>query len=697
MCHKPFFTVLVCSLLLPSFSVFAADTVILDEIVVRGTEQSSFSSNLTIREVKESAARDLGEALQNVPGMTYVRKGAIANDVVLRGLKKDNINVLLDGVRLYGGCPSRMDPPSFHFDFAEVESVEVVRGPYDLSHPGSLGGMVNAVSKSPAMGKKFNFSLTGGSFDMLHSSLTTSYGAEKYDILAGYAYKYSLPPESGDGKRITEVYTPGTPNSYLADKIDSRAYRINTGWAKAGYKFMDKGRSEISYSYQDAEHVLYPYLFMDADYDKTHRLSWTTRIEEKAGAFENSEIQLWWDRVDHLMSDRNRTSSLSKPRDYGMETDSQTSVSGVRANGVIKVGEGALKSGLDYYHRNWDATNSSVMYLSYQPQAMVPDVDIDNIGAFAEYSVPVAENLRLTTGGRVDRTTAEANALDANRLTTVYEQYNSSTNLDSETDFTEFGGNLQLTWTPRDSIEIFTGIASMTRTPDPQELYIGLVRLPTMMMPNPTSWVGNPDLDPVRNNQADIGFKMTADTLFLSGSLFYSDLDNYITLVEIADPDGGGTLYSKGRSYRNIDAEIVGGEISVQSSLPLDLFLTAALNYTRGENKDLDEPLAETPPLNGSVSLRYDLGTWFAEITERFADRQDRIATSLQELETAGWNITNIKGGYYFDNWSLIAGVDNLFDNYYFSHLSYQRDPYSSGVRVPETGRMAYLTISYSY
>ena len=151
-----------------------AETVILDEIVVRGETIPPQEEVLTVREVRESSARDIGEALDGVPGVTGLRKGAIANDVVLRGMQRDNINVLMDGVRVQGGCPSRMDPPAFHFDFAEVESIEIVKGPYDLRYAGSMGGLVNAIGKTPEMGPGFSAVLTYGSYDLLHSSVTVS-------------------------------------------------------------------------------------------------------------------------------------------------------------------------------------------------------------------------------------------------------------------------------------------------------------------------------------------------------------------------------------------------------------------------------------------------------------------------------------------------------------------------------------------
>jgi hypothetical protein len=57
--------------------------------------------------------------------------------------------------------------------------------------------------------------------------------------LAGYAYKRSDVPKSGNGKLITDIYPVNSPNRYRPDTIDSRAYEINTAWAK---EVDDRGR-----------------------------------------------------------------------------------------------------------------------------------------------------------------------------------------------------------------------------------------------------------------------------------------------------------------------------------------------------------------------------------------------------------------------------------------------------------------------
>lgn len=654
----------------------AAENLMLDEIVVRGETESPREETLSIREVRESPAKDVGEALKQLEGLAIVRKGAIANDVVLRGLQRDNINVLVDGVRVYGACPNRMDPPSFHYDFAEIEEITVIKGPYDLENAGSLGGTVETVTKKPQPGFGSDLTLSYGSYDSVNASATAAYGADRFDGLLGYAFKYSGVPESGDGKLITDIYPATNPNRYRADTFDSKAYEINTGWAKFGLRPTAKSRMELGYSYQDAEHVLYPYLKMDADYDRTHRLNWRYRATELTGPVTAVYLQAYWDRVSHLMDDSLRQSAVGKPRDYSMQTDARSQVVGAKANATAAVGPGSLKGGADYYSRNWDARNVRAAYTAAQPYAplnMIPDVFVDNLGLFAEYELPLAERVKLRGGVRGDLTWIRA------------DKANNATAQDDRTDFAEVSGNLQLTWTPVSGVELFAGLGRGVRTPDPEELYIDV----PAMAPAVT-WRGNPALRPTVNHQADLGVKYATGRYYVSASLFYSRLDDYVNLAAVST-----TL----KSYRNIDASLWGAEFGSQVSLPADLYLKGSLSYTEGENRDADRPLAEIPPLKGSLALRYDVERWFVEAVQNLTARQDRVDSGLNEQETAGWLTTDLKVGVKYGSLSLYGGVNNLLDKQYYSHLSYQRDPFASGVgfKVPENGRTFYLTVAYAF
>ncbi|MDA8430458.1 MAG: TonB-dependent receptor [Geobacteraceae bacterium] len=657
------------------YGAACAENQILDEIIVRGQQESPNEESLSINEVRESPARDMGEALKQIEGISYVRKGAIANDVVLRGFQKDNINVLVDGVRLHGACPSRMDPPSFHYDFAEIEQVKVIKGPYDLTNPGGLGGMIDAQTKRPGAGLGGDVNLSYGDWNSINAAGIASYGTDAFDGLLGYAYKYSDVPTSGDGKRLTEIYPATSPSRYTSSAIDSKAYEINTGWGKFAVNPTGNSRSEISYTYQDADHVLYPYLKMDADYDRTHRMNWTYRIRKISALLQDLKLQVYWDTVDHLMDDRLRVTSQTSPRLYSMQTDAKTQVYGVKLNAALAVGPGTLKTGLDYYNRNWDAVNRRAMYLAYRDLAMIPDAAIDNLGMFAEYELLPGSRFSLKGGLRGDLTQAEAhktNTLVAAGTTRA---------------FADVSANLQLTFTPVKGLDIFTGLARGTRTPDQQELYLDV----PVMMPSATSnyWHGNKDLNSTVNHQADLGAKYSTDRFYVNASVFYSDLQDYINFYQIP------ATFEK--SYQNIHATMWGAELGSQIALDDDLFLRGSLSYVEARNESAGRSLSEIPPLRGTVSLRYDTGTYFFEALENLAREQDRVDSGLNETPTAGWATTDIKGGLNYHGISLIVGIANLFDKQYFSHLSYARDPFQSGFKVPENGRNVYVAMGYKF
>jgi iron complex outermembrane recepter protein len=640
----------------------APDDLQLGEIVIKGQEEPIGQESLTMKEVKESPARDIGEALEQVPGINIVHRGAIANDVVLRGLQHDNINVFLDGVRIQEACPGHMDPPAFHFDFAEVEKVNIIKGPYDLTNPGGIGGVINAVSKEPSKGFSSDLSVTGGSYGSVDASATASYGTDLFDGLVGYDYKQSLPPVSGDGKRITDIYPSTNMNRYKSSAIDSRAYQMNTGWLKLGMNPSADSRMELSYSRQDAEHVLYPYLNMDSVYDRTNTLNWTYRVEKVTPLVSGIKLQAYWDDVDHLMDNSLRQGSMN----MHMSNLATTRVYGAKVDGSIEIGPGTLTAGTDYYNRNWDVNSLMLMMGHYTSTDMIPDVFVDNLGFFAGYELPLLKSVTLKGGVRTDHTWVNADG--------------TTNKPKSNVEFASVGGNVQLAWKPVEHLEASLGFGSGVRTPDPQELFINKMG----------KQQGNVYLKPARNNEVDLGAKYATDRFFVNVSVFNSSLQDYINLERLG---GMGTT----ATFNNIDANIWGAEMGSQVALPYDLFLKGSLTYEQGENLTGDRPLSEMPPLKGTVAVRYDVDTWFVEAAENLASSQHRVDKELQETPTAGWATTDLKAGYKYKRLSIYAGIYNLLDKYYYSYLSYQRDPFATGVKVPENGRNFYVTVAYRF
>ena len=69
----------------------------------------------------------------------------------------------------------------------------------------------------------------------------------------------------------------------------------------------------------------------------------------------------------------------------------------------------------------------------------------------------------------------------------------------------------------------------------------------------------------------------------------------------------------------------------------------------------------------------------------------------LQEVPTPGWGIVNLKAGGNVAGFNVTAGLANLFDRLYYESLSYQRDPYRSGLKVPEPGRTFFVNVAWRY
>jgi iron complex outermembrane receptor protein len=633
-------------------------------------------------EVRESSARDVGEAAAHALGLNKLRKGGIANDVVVRGFQSRDLNVLIDGERIYGACPNHMDPAAFHVDFAEVDRIEIGKGPFDVRNQGSLGGLVNIITRKPEQGFHATGNLSAGSYEFLNPSATVQYANNRVSALGGYSYRISKPFLYGSGKSFTEY------GNYRPSAQESDAFAIGTAWGRFSVSPRSNHLLQVSYARQQADHILYPYLMMDAIYDDADRINFGYQIDNPFGRVEALTFQGYYTQVRHWMTDEFRTSSVNTPRSYSMGTYAATRTAG----GKIEAGLNNLTFGMEVFSRYWSAS-TQMAGMAYKPQASIPDVETVAVGAYVEYRKSLRDDLRLELGGRVDRTDSSADPTLAN--TNLYFAYNSTTSTSAVDAFPS--GSARLIYQLPVGLEFSAGIGSTVRIPDAVERYFALRRAGS-------DWVGNPALEPSRNTGFDGSASLRHRGLFASSSFFWNQVDNYIALTRAPKVNTvPGVMNSNARSYQNVEASIYGTEVQLVYSFTSRLFLSSAMAYMRGTQDP--EParnifstnLAEMPPINSRTDLRYDTGKYWAEIEGFFAGPQDNLDTDLQETPTPGYGIANARAGINFNRLAVAFGMQNIFDRFYYENLSYQRDPFRSGTRVYEPGRNLYLNISYRF
>jgi iron complex outermembrane receptor protein len=637
---------------------------------------------LEAAELREGPAVDVGDALGWKAGLWRLRKGGIANEVVLRGLQSRDLNVLIDGQRVYGACPNHMDPAAFHVDFAEVERVEVGRGPFDVKNQGALGGTVNVVTRKPERGWHATPALSAGSFDLRSGSLTVGRGGERLSALAGYSHRESLPYRDGDGRRFTELA------NYRPESREDDAFSIGTAWARTVWTPAPGHQVDLAYTRQDSGAVLYPYLQMDALWDDTDRVNLRYEATGLGARQAAVRAQGYFTQVDHWMTDERRTSSVAKPRAYSMGTQADTRTVGGKAEAVL----GRLTVGAEAYERRWDATNE-MAGAGYAPQAMIPGVRVRVGGVFGEYTRSLGHGLAVTGGVRLDWARSEADADRAN--TALYEAYQGTRSLAASD--TLPAGKVRLAWRGG-GWELAAGVGHAPRVPEANERYLALKRMGT-------DWVGDPDLAPSRNTAVDVAAAFTRAGFRVDLGLFASSVSDYITVYDQARrAPFPGVMNAVARSFANVDAGLLGGELGW--SLPIVLgkvSVSGDVSFVRGQ-QDGDAsrgiaagPLAEMPPLRGRIAARYDDGRFFGSVEGLFAADQERVDASLNESRTPGWGTMSLSAGLRLGRLGVTAGVTNLLDRLYVEHLSYQRDPFRTGVRVPEPGRSIFANTTFRF
>jgi iron complex outermembrane receptor protein len=639
-----------------------------------------FRDQLDVGAVRESAAKDLGEALTQVDGVYKIRRAGIANDLVVRGLQQNNLNVLIDGARIYGACPGHMDPAIHHVDFAEVERVDIALGPFDVTHSGSLGATVNVATKMPPLGFHLTPSMAFGSFGFYNPSGTASFGSERFRTLLGYSYRVSDPYDDGSGKSFLNY------GNFSMAAQNQHAFTIHTGWLETEFAPAENQKLAVGYTRQQSGLVLYPYQTMDSDYDHADRASLKYEIRNVGGSPRAFRVQSYFTQVIHSMNDRYRTSAMMDS--WTMAADARSRAIGGRIEG--DAGRD-FTFGLESYYRNWNMMGYMNMLGMISANPALPDVGTTALGLFGDYHHALTDRLKLSGGLRFDHDSMAAHTPNPN--TDAYYTYQ-GTRRTSTTD--HYGsGNVRLSYALRKEIEMFAGVGTAGRVPDAEERYINR---PSMTEVN----VGDPNLPIVRNTESTVGLIFRRGSSYVKPTLFYSQLDDYIVVND--QPQVNMAMApAMARSYTNVEARLYGGEMSYAFSLPAGFSLNGGGCYSRGANDRkpqagvLSTNLPEIPPPRTWAALRYAHKYAFAEVGGTGVARQDLVDQDLKETPTAGYGLMNVKLGLTYHK--LYAGVmvDNLLNHYYYEHLSYYRDPFSSGIRVPEPGRNFFAQLKFSF
>jgi iron complex outermembrane recepter protein len=630
--------------------------------------------------VNEVKSADLAEALtKKVPNISLVRRSGIANDIILRGQKKDNINILIDNAKIHGACPNRMDPPTSHILTNNIEDVEITEGPYDVENFGTLSGAIKVTTKKPEAGFRGEVNLNLGSWDYQKFAATLSGGNEKVRAMLSFSEETGGQYEDGDGNNFSEQITANNVSpmmNYKPEYDDHDAYKKSTMMAKLFATVADNQELEISYTANRSDDIFYPSTPMDAIYDDSDIFNINYSLMDLGDYSSKLEIQAYDSKVDHPMSTYYRVSSGT---DAVNEKISQleTHSSGIKIINTTDLSAMSdIKYGIDINTRNWDGE-----YTGFGTAAMmtgivsIPDVDTENKALFVKYDGDLSDNVNLKMGMRYDDT----------------EITNNDASLQGN-DYTAVSAFIFSSYQMNEQHRLFGGLGKASRVPDARELYFRSSMMGGML-------IGNPELDDTTNTELDLGVESKVGDLSMKSKIFYSKLSDYI-YFNSSKPM---------KKFENIDATIYGLDLSGQYKINTSFDVDFGLALQKGSKDDplagqTDKDLAEVPPMKISSALNYHYQQDSSVMVEVIsASSWDDYDADNGEQELDSWTVMNLKLKHRFNNhFGLTFGIDNVFDKTYavsntYKDLTLLADGTGDVMLINEPGRYVYINGTYSF
>ena len=627
-------------------------------------------SNEAIEEVDSRNAVDGGDLLKNINGVNAIRRGGHGLEAVIRGQSDSRLNTFLDGAMVYGACSSKMDPASTYANVNNYDSVTVIKGTQSvLFGAGGPGGVVsfkrvtNPVAKPEVR--------IGQTFDSNAGSYTTS--ANMVFPLSSSTYLRLNGSKSDAGN-----YETGSGIKPMTE------YSTTDYTAILGTVLSDGSKIEFNYTNNRQDKVGYPGLTMDIVYSYTDMYTFKYQRATPFLIFSSMNLELFNTDIDHLMDNVVLRGST------GNGVMSWPTASDTYGGRIIGTLGSDVRAGIDYEHNTKDAEQNMVMsgsnvFLTY----LWPGVETQKLGLFFEKDLG-----NISYGIRYDQVELDPTkaALDAGGMmfktaNEVYSEDYTGTIVATKREYDNISGFLRFAKVLSHG-DAYLNLSVNERAPDTTELFHAKWNSSSAMMRH----VGNPNLSNERHKTIEVGYEGMFMGSHITGSLFYNDVDDYITTHRKDDSA------MKARLYKNVDASLYGYEITAHRVFA-GIDTTLNLNYTHADDDTQNRPLPQIMPLAGDLTLEIKGAKSNYGLRVNFADTQDRFDSKVLDVgRTAGYTVYDIFAGFEpTPNLRLSIGMANITDKRYATHLNTTNRLDGAADRTDEPGRTLFGSINYDF
>lgn len=619
---------------------------------------------VTRQQLDERSPIDMGQALEQTPGVMIQRTGRGQSSPYVRGLTGQQVLIMVDGVRMTNAT-FRAGPNQYFntIDPNSVERIEVIRGPGSVLYGGdAIGGVINIVTKR-ASGSVGDF-LTGGTVQRFSSAdlgytgrLSVEGWVGSLGAFAGAGY--------GNYNDLDIGGTPDAPPGFNVRRQPATSWSYRSADLKLNYLLSDCSELVFGLQHYRGEDIFRTDRFpanRESIFDPQMRELFFLRWQgyDLCGPITTYQITASLHRFEEERADRDfrpgRNPLLTSYRGF---TDEQTGITGSFTTDMDRFG--TLSYGFDWYHDDIDSWRTDVD-ASVQPPTVtrrageVPDdAYYSRYGAFFNWDVWLTDRLLASSGIRFEHVTADATVTVGNVAEQIAPHYQG------------WIGQMGLTYTLTPNLHLVGSISEGFRAPNIDDLatinenvFVG-IQLP------------NPNLLPEKSLTYEVGAKWNSSRLHCQAFVWWTDLQDHILR---GPPDPNNLL-----ERANGDSRLQGVEVSGEYLMGSQWSLYGNFWYTYGQDVGLfDEPLDRIPPMQGIVGVRrrWNCGRDWVDVFAWLVDKQDRLAArDIADVNrippggTPGYATVNFRlGRMITPRQRLALNVENLFDEQYRVHGS---------------------------
>ena len=624
---------------------------ILSEVTVQGIagvqrlkDAASPFMVVSPKQLHNTIGTNLVDAVGHLPGLSQISTGAGISKPVIRGLGYNRVVVVDQGIRQEG--QQWGDEHGLEIDEEGVHSVEVLKGPASLMYGSdAIAGVMILHPEHP---------LEEGTMQVkVGSQYQTNNGL--YDYRVGFAGNtkgfvwnwHFLDKAAHCYKNKVDGYVPG---SFFKERDIQGMLGINRGWGHSWLRF-----SRVSFTPGITEGDL-----VGTDFDgKSYGI---VSPFQKVLHYKAISDNAWY------FGDGTLKAVIGYQQNYRREfEEEETPELAMRLHTV--------NYDIKYLHslpHDWKiATGVGGMWqrnINQGEEYLIPDHHLYDIGVFATAEWQY-QKWHFSGGARFDNRHLKTTSLMEEGVLR-FESLSKN--------FTGITGSLGIVWNVTDRINLRLNAARGFRAPTVSELSSNGVHEGSIQYE-----IGNPELKAEKSTQLDLGFDYTSHYVSLQASLFTNWINDYIFLARLPYETDGYRTYQ----YREGDARLMGGEVSVDVHPINPLHFENAFSYVRGIQ--LDQPdeaknLPMMPAPKWTSDIRYEFPNFaknhcrrtFLAFEMEYNFRQNKFyAVDDTETATPSYALFNLSAGmdlhiFGHNCIELTFSCQNLFDKAYQPHLS---------------------------